>query len=65
MWMLARDPRRIPLAECYDEFLFRGGALVVEAADLGVAAVLPDISGALTVDDLAPSGPTDQPDGPR
>lgn len=65
LWMLARDPRKIPLAECYDEFLFRGGELAGEAVDLGVAAGLPGISGALMVDDLAPPRPTDQPEGPR
>jgi len=65
LWMLARDPRTIPLADCYDEFLFRGDALAGEAADLGVAAGLPEVSGTLMVDDLAPPDAADQPEGPR
>ncbi len=65
LWVLARDPRTIPLAECYDEFLFRGEALAGEAVDLGVAAGLPSISGALTLDDLCAADVPAQPDGPR
>lgn len=65
LWMLARDPRTIPLAECYDEFLFRGEALAGEAAGLGVAAGLPSISGALMLDDLCITEAPVQLDGPR
>jgi len=63
LWMLARDPRTVPLAECYDEFLFRSGELAREAADLGVVAGLPAISGPATLDELV--GPAVQSEGPR
>lgn len=55
-WVLARDPRALSLAECYDEFVWREGALDAFAATLGVGAGLPRLEardgGAITLEDL-------------
>lgn len=55
-WVLARDPRAISVAECWDEFVWRDGALESFARTLGVGAGLPVLAagegGATTLEDL-------------
>lgn len=70
-WILARDPRTIPLADVFDEFAYRASVLVREAGRLGFETrpvdALSAVSAGLTLeawcDPGAPGGP--QPDAPR
>lgn len=68
-WLLARDPRHLELAECYDEFVYREADLERDAEALGIAAALPVVTGQRdrrTLDDaFGPAGAVPQPEGPR